>query len=97
MTRKITLSLFLMAFSLSTFLSIAGIIPLISGHFNVPITMASLFVALFALILSVTGLFLPSYFSKYERKRFFTVCLSVFHIKQFPTDFHRQFLSCFIH
>lgn len=40
--------------------------------------MASLFVALFALILSVSGLFLPSYFSKYERKRFFIVCLSVF-------------------
>lgn len=78
MTRKITLSLFLMAFSLSTFLSIAGIIPLISEYFSVPVTMASLFVALFALILSVSGLFLPSYFSKYERKRFFIVCLSVF-------------------
>lgn len=46
MTRRITLSLFLMAFSLSTFLSIAGIIPLISEYFSVPVTMASLFVAL---------------------------------------------------
>lgn len=89
MTRKITLSLFLMAFSLSTFLSIAGIIPLISEYFSVPVTMASLFVALFALILSVSGLFLPSYFSKYERKRFFIVLLIGFHIEQFTADFHR--------
>ena len=70
MTRKITLSLFLMAFSLSTFLSITGVIPLIARYFNVPITMGGLFAALFALILSVTGLFLPAYFSKYEERNF---------------------------
>ena len=68
MLKKITFSLFLMAFSLSTFLSIPGIIPLIAEYFSVSISMAGLFVGLFALILSVTGLFLPSYFSKYERK-----------------------------
>lgn len=83
MSKKITFSLFLMAFSLSTFLSIAGVIPLIANHFNVPITMGGLFAALFALILSVTGLFLPAYFSKYERKRFFMVSLLIFILSSF--------------
>ena len=97
MLKKITFSLFLMAFSLSTFLSIPGIIPLIAEHFNVHITMASLFVALFALILSVTGLFLPSYFSKYERKRFFIISLSVFILSSFLQIFIDNFyLALFI-
>ncbi|WP_296881536.1 MFS transporter [uncultured Methanobrevibacter sp.] len=91
MSKKVTLSLFLMAFSLSTFLSIAGIIPLIAEYFSVPITMASLFVALFALILSVTGLFLPSYFSKYERKRFFIISLLVFILSSFLQIFIDNF------
>lgn len=91
MSKKVTISLFLMAFSLSTFLSIAGIIPMISQYFSVPITMASLFVALFALILSVTGLFLPSYFSRYERKRFFIISLSVFILSSFLQIFIDNF------
>lgn len=91
MSKKVTLSLFLMAFSLSTFLSIAGIIPLIAEYFSIPITMASLFVALFALILSVTGLFLPSYFSKYERKRFFIISLLVFILSSFLQIFIDNF------
>ena len=77
MSRNINFGLFLMAFSLSTFLSIGDVIPLIADYFTVPLTMAGLFVALFALILSITCLILPSYFSKYERKKFFIVCLSV--------------------
>ena len=97
MLKKITFSMFLMAFSLSTFLSIPGIIPLIAEYFSVPITMASLFVALFALILSVTGLFLPSYFSKYERKRFFIISLSVFILSSFLQIFIDNFyLALFI-
>lgn len=97
MLKKITFSLFLMAFSLSTFLSIPGIIPLIAEYFNVHITMASLFVALFALILSVTGLFLPSYFSKYERKRFFIISLSVFILSSFLQIFIDNFyLALFV-
>ena len=96
MTRKITFSLFLMAFSLSTFLSIAGVIPLIANHFNVPITMGGLFAALFALILSVTGLFLPAYFSKYERKRFFIVSLLVFILSSFLQIFIDNFYLALI-
>ena len=97
MLKKITFSMFLMAFSLSTFLSIPGIIPLIAEYFSVPITMASLFVALFALILSVTGLFLPSYFSKYERKRFFIISLSVFILSSFLQIFIDNFYLALIH
>ena len=83
MDKKITFSLFLMAFSLSSFLSIVGVVPLIADYFRVPLSSASLFVALFALILSVTGLVLPSYFSQYERKRFFIISLSIFILSSF--------------
>ncbi|MBE6494065.1 MAG: MFS transporter [Methanosphaera stadtmanae] len=97
MTKKITLGLFLMAFSLSTFLSIGGVIPLIAYQFNVPLTMAGLFVALFALILSVTGLILPPYFSKYERKKFFLISISVFILSSFLQIFIDNFyLALFI-
>ncbi len=86
-----------MAFSLSTFLSIGGVIPLIAYHFNVPLTMAGLFVALFALILSVTGLILPPYFSKYERKKFFIISISVFILSSFLQIFINNFyLALFI-
>ena len=86
-----------MAFSLSTFLSIVGVIPLIADYFSVSLTMAGLFAALFALILSITGLILPSYFSKYERKRFFIVCLSVFTLSSFLQIFIDNFyLALFI-
>lgn len=67
-----------MVFSLSTFLSISGIIPLIVDYFNVPITLDGLFVSLFILILAVTGLFFPSYFSFLERRKFFSVILLIF-------------------
>lgn len=97
MDNKITIGLFLMAFSLSTFLSIGGVIPLIADYFSVPLTMAGLFVALFALILSFTGLFLPSYFSKYERKRFFMISISVFILSSFLQIFIDNFyLALFI-
>ena len=97
MTKKITFSLFLMGFALSTFLSISGVTPLIAGYFNVPITMAGLFGALFALILSVTGLVLPAYFSKYERKRFFITSISIFIISSFLQIFiHNFYLALFV-
>ena len=91
MTKKITLGLFLMAFSLSTFLSIGGVIPLIADYFKVPLSMAGLFVALFALILSITGLILPSYFSKYERKKFFMISISIFILSSFLQIFINNF------
>ena len=91
MTKKITVGLFLMAFSLSTFLSIGGVIPLIADYFKVPLSMAGLFVALFALILSITGLILPSYFSKYERKRFFMISILVFLLSSFLQIFISNF------
>lgn len=97
MTKKIILSLFLMAFGLSTFLSIGGIIPLIADYFSVSITMAGLFAALFALILSVTGLILPAYFSKFERKRFFIISIFIFILSSFLQIFiHNFYLALFI-
>lgn len=97
MTKKITFSLFLMGFALSTFLSITGVTPLIAQYFNVPMTMAGLFGALFALILSITGLFLPAYFSKFERKRFFLISISIFIISSFLQMFINNFyLALFV-
>ena len=72
-------------------LSIGCVIPLIAYHFNVSLTMAGLFVALFALILSITGLILPSYFSKYERKKFFMISISVFILSSFLQIFIDNF------
>ena len=71
-------------------------IPLIADYFSVPLTMAGLFTALFALILSITGLILPSYFSKYERKRFLIVCLSVFILSSFLQIFINNFYIALI-
>ena len=75
MDKKIIFSLFLLAFAISSFLSIVSIINEIANYFNISLTMAGTFVSLFTLILAVTGLFLPSYFSNYERKRFFIIAL----------------------
>ena len=83
MDKKITFSLFLMAFSTSTLLSIVGVMDLIDDYFSVPLVYASVFVGIFALILGITGLFLPSYFSKFERKKFFIFSLLVFIITSF--------------
>lgn len=96
MNKKITFSLFLMAFSLSSFLSIVGIIGEISKYFNVSLTMAGLFVSLFALILAVTGLFLPSYFSSFERKKFFIATLSIFIVSSFLQIFIKDFYLALI-
>ncbi len=80
-----------MAFALSSFISIPGVIPLIADYFKVPLSMASLFVALFTLILSVTGLILPSYFSKYERRRFFLISITIFILSSFLQIFIQNF------
>ena len=81
---------------MSTFLSIVGVIPVIAEYFSVPLTMAGLFAALFALILSVTGLVLPSYFSKYERRRFLLICLAVFILSSFLQIFINNFYIALI-
>ena len=97
MDRKLTFSLFLMAFSLSTFLSIAGVIPVISDYFNVSITMAGLFVALFAFILAITGLILPARFARFERKKFFMATLAIFILSAFLQIFITNFyLALFV-
>ena len=84
-------SLFLMAFSTSTFLSIPGIIPIISEYFRVTYEEASLFVGLFTFILAIAGLVFPSYVSKFERKKFFIICLIVFILSSIAQIFITNF------
>ena len=82
-SRLLIFSLFLMAFSTSAFLSISGIIPQIAIYYQVDFIFASLFVGLFAFILAVTGLFLPTYFSRFERKKFFVISIMIFILSSF--------------
>lgn len=89
-------ALFLTAFSTSTFLSIPGIIPVISDYYSVSFEQSSLFVALFTFILAFSGLILPTYFSSVERKTFFIGGLLIFIISSvcqiFITDFYMALL-----
>lgn len=91
-TRIMIFALFLTAFSTSTFLSIPGVIPVISDYYSVSFELASLFVALFTFILAFSGLILPTYFSGVKRKTFFIGCLLIFIISSicqiFITDFY---------
>ena len=95
-SRLLIFSLFLMAFSTSTFLSISGVIPEIGLYYHVPFMYACLFVGLFAFILAFSGLFLPQYLSRFERKRFFLISLTVFIFSSFAqifiTDFYLALL-----
>lgn len=91
MDKKVLFSLFMMTFSLSVFLSIAGLIPTIAHYYHVSITMAGLFLSLFALILAITSLILPSYLSIIERKKFFTITLLIFIISSFLQIFITNF------
>ena len=95
-TRRLIFSLFIMAFSTSAFLSISGVIPEISEYYNVPFLYASLFVGLFAFILAITGLFLPPYISRFERKQFFLVSIMIFIISSFSQIFITDFYLALI-
>ena len=77
---------------LSTEMGVVGILPQIAEYFSVDITQAGLFVSLFALTIAICGIFMPLVFSKFDRKKSFTLVLAVFTvfstIGAFVSDFN---------
>lgn len=65
---------------INTPLSIVGIIAQISEYFNTSIAISGLYVSSFTFTIAICGLFIPSLFSKFERKRTFISILIVFAI-----------------
>lgn len=70
--------LMLSTLGINTPLSIIGIISEISEYFGTSIAMSGLYVSSFTFTIAVTGLFIPVFFSKLNRKTTFVSILSVF-------------------
>ena len=70
--------LMLSTLGINTPLSIIGIISQISQYFHTSIAMSGLYVSSFTFTIAVTGLFIPIFFSKFNRKTTFVSILSIF-------------------
>ena len=70
--------LMLSTLGINTPLSIIGIISEISQYFHTSIAMSGLYVSSFTFTIAVTGLFIPIFFSKFNRKTTFVSILSIF-------------------
>ena len=78
---KILLYILMLAtMGINTPLSIVGIIKEISEYFSVNIAVAGLYVSSFTFTIAICGLFIPSLFSRFNRKKTFISILSVFAI-----------------
>ena len=69
MVRKTVWSLSCVCFSMSTLLSLVGLISVIQIYFNVSIYFASLYASIFAGTLGVSSLIMPAFFSRFEKKK----------------------------
>ena len=72
--------LMLSTMGINTPLSIVGIIKQISEYFSVNIAVSGLYVSSFTFTNAICGLFIPSLFSKFNRKKTFISILTVFAI-----------------
>lgn len=77
MVNKIVWSLSCVCFSLSTLLSLVGIISVIQIYFHVSIYYASLYASIFAGTLGFSSLVMPAVFSRFEKKKLITVILII--------------------
>ena len=77
MFNKIVWSLSFVCFSLSTLLSLVGIISVIQIYFNVSIYYASLYASIFAGVLGFSSLITPTFFSRFEKKRMMLIILFI--------------------
>lgn len=93
---KILLTLFFITFSLSTLLSVSGLSNEIATFYAVDIEASSLYIGSFLFIVGTTAIFLPAYFSKYERRRFFIIALAVTLITTLTQAFVNDFTISFI-
>lgn len=76
---KILLYILMLAtLGINTPLSIVGIISQISTHFNTSIAVSGLYVSSFTFTIAICGLFVPTLFSRFERKTTFSSVLGVF-------------------
>lgn len=81
---------------LTTEMGVVGILPEISAYFNVNLTQAGLFISMFSLVIAITSLFMPLFFSKFERKKTFITILSIFTIFPFLSIFIKDFYLALI-
>lgn len=75
--------LMLSTMGINTPLSIIGIISQISQYFNTSIAISGLYVSSFTFTITITGLFIPILFSKFEIKKTFISILGIFAISNF--------------
>ncbi len=92
MVNKIVWSLSFVCFSLSTLLSLVGIISVIQIYFNVSIYYASLYASIFAGVLGFSSLITPALFSRFEKKKIILAVLLITTIcnliEYFVTDYY---------
>lgn len=79
--------LMLSTFGINTPLSIIGLISQISDYFHTSIAFSGLYVSSFTFTIAITGLFIPIFFSRFERKKTFISILTVFAISNFVIIF----------
>lgn len=77
MVNKTVWSLSCVCFSLSTLLSMVGIISVIQLYFNVSIYYASLYASIFAGTLGFSSLIMPAVFSRFEKKKLIMTILLI--------------------
>ncbi len=69
MVNKTVWALSLVCFSLSSLLSLVGIISVLEIYYHVSITYASLYAGIFTGTLGVSSLVMPALFSRFEKKK----------------------------
>ena len=77
MVKKTVWSLSCVCFSMSTLLSLVGLISVIQIYFNVSIYLASLYASIFAGALGVSSLVTPAFFSRFEKKKLILAVLLI--------------------
>ena len=80
------------ALGINTPLSIIGMISQISQYFNTTISISGLYVSSFTFTIAIFGLFIPVFFSKYERKNTFVLILSIFAVSNFVIIFTKSII-----
>ena len=81
------------AIGLNTPLSIIGIISQISQYFTTSIAVSGLYVSSYTFTIAICGLFVPVFFSKYERKKTFILILSLFSLSNLVILFTKSIIT----
>ncbi|MCR8630244.1 MFS transporter [Paenibacillus radicis (ex Xue et al. 2023)] len=95
MTNKKSLLIFILSLGIfgiiNTEMGVIGILPQISDKFNISASQAGLLVSLFALVIAVSGLFLPLLLSRFNRKKSMAWVLGIFVIANLISAFAPNF------